>query len=103
MSKPLTLLAVLLPLLAAACAETPQRESLGQFVDSSVITANVKAKLFDDPVTHGFKIHVETYKGVVQLSGFVSSAKEKQRAEALARSVAGVRAVKNSLVIKSRK
>ena len=46
---------------------------------------------------------METYKGVVQLSGFVSSAKEKQRAEALARSVAGVHAVKNSLVIKPRK
>ncbi|MEJ2507994.1 MAG: BON domain-containing protein [Gammaproteobacteria bacterium] len=93
-------LSALLGLSAVACTSTPTQESTGQYIDSSVITSKVKTKLFEDSVTTGFDISVKTYKGVVQLSGFVDNASQKRRAEALARSVAGVRDVKNDLVIK---
>ena len=89
-------------LLLAGCAGSPEKESFGEYMDGSVVTTKVKTKLFDDPVTSGFDISVETYKGVVQLSGFVSSVKEKQRAEEIARSVEGVRAVKNNITLKPR-
>jgi osmotically-inducible protein OsmY len=60
----------------------------------------VKAALIEDPLTKAIEINVETFKGVVQLSGFVSSQAAANRAEALARGVAGVRSVKNDMRIK---
>ena len=84
------------------CTSTPERESMGEYIDSGVITTSVKSKLFGDPLVKGFEISVETYKGVVQLSGFVSTLKEKQQAEKLARQVEGVKAVKNNITIKPR-
>lgn len=86
----------------AACTSTPERESFGEYIDNSVVTTSVKSKLFSDPLVKGFEISVETYKGVVQLSGFVSTLEEKQQAEKLARQVNGVRAVKNNIIIKPR-
>jgi len=94
-----------LPLIAVAwvliigCSSTPNQESTGEFFDSSLITAKVKTKLIDDPVTSGFRIKVNTYKGQVQLSGFVDTPQEKQRAGLIARQVPGVTAVINDLVV----
>lgn len=75
-------------------------ESAGQFVDSSVITTKVKAALLDDPSLKSFQISVETFKDVVQLSGFVDSAKAARRAGEVAGGVKGVRSVRNDLIVK---
>ena len=82
------------------CASTPTRESSGQYVDDSVITSKVKAAILDDSSLKVFQISVETFKGVVQLSGFVDSAKTATYAGVVAGRVAGVKSVKNSLVVK---
>jgi len=84
----------------AGCAATHTKESTGEYFDDSVITTKVKAEIFDDPMLKVFQINVETFKGEVQLSGFVNSSRASARAVAVARSVKGVTAVKNSLVIK---
>ena len=65
-----------------------------------MITTRVKTKLFQDPITKGFDISVATFKDEVQLSGYVDSQAQKERAELLARSVPGVRSVKNDLMVK---
>lgn len=93
---------ILLVALAAGCASTARQESFGEFVDSSVITTKIKTKLFDHPLTRGEGIKVVTYKGVVELKGEVSSRKVKREADQIARSVEGVRQVKNLLVIRAR-
>lgn len=82
------------------CAPTAQREGTGQYIDDTVITGKVKAVIFDDPITKASEINVETFKGVVQLSGFVSSQTAANRAVELARGVAGVKSVKNDMRIK---
>ena len=84
----------------AGCAATPTQSSTGQFVDDSVITTKVKAKLFDDLALKGFEIKVETFKGVVQLSGFVSSQVNIDRATDVAGHVAGVVSVQNNMQLK---
>jgi len=83
----------------AACAGTPNIESTGEFIDNSLITAKIKSKLVDDPLTGLFRIKVITFKGIVQLSGFVNSGNERQRAEEIAYSVSGVKKVENSLLV----
>jgi len=100
-----TILSILLAALLTlnfGCTSTPNRESTGQFFDSSMVTATIKARLIDDPITGGFRIKVTTYKGEVQLSGFVNTALEKKRATLIAQQVAGVSRVINNMVIKSR-
>ena len=82
------------------CASTSQQEGTGQYIDDTVITAKVKAALIEDPLTKAIEINVETFKGVVQLSGFVTSQAASNRAVELARGVAGVRSVKNDMRIK---
>jgi osmotically-inducible protein OsmY len=82
------------------CAGTQHKESTGEYVDDSVITTKVKARIFDDPMLKVFQIKVETFKGDVQLSGFVNSAVASARAVEVTKSVKGVVSVKNSLVIK---
>jgi osmotically-inducible protein OsmY len=82
------------------CASTPTRESSGQYVDDSSITTRVKAAIFDDPSLKVLQINVETFKGEVQLSGFVDSAQNVRRAGEVARGVRGVRSVKNDLIVK---
>ena len=82
------------------CASTPTRESSGQYVDDSVITTKVKAAIFNDPALKVFQINVETFKGEVQLSGFVDSAQSAAKAGEVARSVKGVVSVKNNLIVK---
>ena len=93
---------VLLMLIAtfAACASTRTQESAGEYVDDSVITTKVKAELAGDDFFKSFEISVETFKGVVQLSGFVNSQQAVDKAGQIARRVNGVTSVKNNLVVK---
>jgi osmotically-inducible protein OsmY len=93
---------VLLVLVAflAACASTRTQESTGEYVDDSVITTKVKSLLAADDFLKSFKIGVETYKGVVQLSGFVNTQKAVDKAVEITRSVKGVTSIKNDLVVK---
>lgn len=84
----------------AGCAATPTRESTGEYIDDTAITAKVKAKLLEDKQTSALAIKVVTYKGVVQLSGFANSVAEKMRAEELAESVPGVKSVQNDVSVK---
>ena len=86
--------------LATGCASTPSQSSTGEVIDDSVITTKVKAAIFNDPILKTAEISVETVKGVVQLSGFVSDPKEVAQAGKVARSVGGVSSVKNDLVKK---
>ena len=82
------------------CAATQTSESTGQYVDDSVITTRVKTAIFGDPELKTMQIGVETYKGEVQLSGFVNSPESLRRAGEIARSVNGVKSVRNSLIVK---
>ena len=82
------------------CTTTPKRESAGQYVDDSVITTKVKAAIFDEMALKTFQINVKTFQGVVQLSGFVDSAENARKAGEIARSVTGVKEVKNDLIAK---
>jgi len=82
------------------CASTPTREGTGEYVDDSAITAKVKAAIFNEPSLKVFQINVETFKGDVQLSGFVDSSQSATKAGEVARSVKGVRSVKNNLIVK---
>ena len=93
---------VLLMLIAtfAACASTRTHESTGEYVDDSVITTKVKAKLADDDFFKSFQISVETYKGIVQLSGFVNSQQAVNKASEIVRTVQGVKSEKNDLIVK---
>jgi len=84
-----------------ACAATPTNESTGQFVDSSAITTKVKSALVQTPGLNAAAISVKTYKGVVQLSGFVDSQDQAQLAAQTAKQVPGVKSVKNNLVVKT--
>ena len=84
----------------AACAATSKQESTGDYVDDSVITTKIKSRLAADDFLKSFQISVETYKGTVQLSGFVNSEQASNKAVEIANSVEGVRSVKNSLVVK---
>jgi osmotically-inducible protein OsmY len=93
---------VLLVLIAslAGCASTPTQSSTGEYVDDSVITTKVKSLLAGDDFLKSFQIGVETYKGVVQLSGFVNSQKAVDKAIEITRGVAGVKSIKNDLIVK---
>jgi osmotically-inducible protein OsmY len=84
----------------AACASTRTRESTGEYVDDSVITTKVKSLLANDDFFKSFQISVETYKGTVQLSGFVDSQQAVNKAAEIVRSVQGVKSVKNNLIVK---
>ena|SRR5207248_7761605 len=90
-------------LFLAACAATPTTESTGEYVDDSTITAKVKTALLQDPEVSGLAINVDTFKGTVQLSGFANNERERQRAATLARSVAGVQSVQNSIQLKRKR
>jgi osmotically-inducible protein OsmY len=86
--------------LFAACASSPTRESTGEYVDDSAITAKVKAAIAKESTLAGYQVSVETYKGIVQLSGFVDSEKSRSKAGEVAAGVKGVKSVKNNLVVK---
>jgi osmotically-inducible protein OsmY len=82
------------------CAPTETRQAPGEYVDDSVITTKVKTAIFNDPDLKVMEINVETFRGVVQLSGFVSSQAAANRAVQVAYGVGGVRSVKNDMRIK---
>ncbi len=84
----------------AGCESTPKQEGTGEYIDDSVITTKVKTALVNDPVTKATEINVETFKGVVQLSGFVSTQAAINRAVELARGVSGVKSVRNDMRLK---
>lgn len=86
---------------ATGCASTATQSSLGEVVDDSVITTKVKAAFVEDKAVSALNINVETFKGTVQLSGFANNLNEMSRAVDLARSVKGVRAVKNDIRLKA--
>ena len=79
------------------CASTSKQESTGQYVDDTVITTKVKAAILADPATKVLQVNVETYKGAVQLSGFVESQAVASRAVEVTRGVEGVTSVKNDM------
>ncbi|MBK8063446.1 MAG: BON domain-containing protein [Betaproteobacteria bacterium] len=81
----------------AGCASTSTQEGTGEYIDDSVITTKVKAAIFNEPTLKSAEINVETYKGSVQLSGFVSTQYNINRAAELARSVSGVTRVRNDM------
>ena len=87
-------------MLAAGCAATRTQESTGPYIDDSTITTKVKKAIFDEPSLKVSQISVETYKSVVQLSGFVDSSAQIGTAGSIARSVEGVSSVKNDLRLK---
>jgi osmotically-inducible protein OsmY len=85
---------------ATGCASTAKHEGTGEYLDDSVITTKVKAALFDEPNLRSGQINVETFKGVVQLSGFVGTREDINRAVEIARGVKGVVSVKNDMRLK---
>jgi hyperosmotically inducible protein len=93
-------LVLLMLITLVACSSTRTHESTGEYVDDSVITTKVKSLLAEDDFFKSFQISVETYKGTVQLSGFVNSQQAVDKAGQIARSVQGVKSVKNNLIVK---
>ena len=82
---------------ALGCAPTSAREGTGEYVDDTVITTRVKAAIFNEPSLKVFYINVETYRNVVQLSGFVSTGANMDKAVHLANAVKGVSSVRNDM------
>jgi len=95
-----TLIAALMLTTVVGCASTPTQESTGQYVDDTVITTNVKAAILNEPSLKVAEINVETFKGVVQLSGFVRSEDNIATAIRVTRRVKGVKAVTNDMRLK---
>jgi len=95
-----SLAGILFVAVALGCASTAKQEGPGEYIDDTVITTKVKAAILDEPTLKSAEINVETFKGVVQLSGFVSSQAAENTAVAVARKVAGVKSVKNDMRLK---
>ena len=85
-----------------ACAGTPTQSSTGEWIDDRSITARVKTAMIKDNEVHARNVEVETFKGKVQLSGFVDNPSQKERAAQLASTVPGVKSVHNEIVVKDR-
>jgi osmotically-inducible protein OsmY len=92
--------ATLLLAAAVGCAPSPTREGAGEYVDDSVITTREKTAIFKEPGLNSAEINVETFKGTVQLSGFVKGDGDRTRAGELTRQVKGVQSVKNDIRLK---
>ena len=107
MKLPITTLATLLALGAGAatfstgCAGSATRESTGEYIDDATTTTKVKAAFVKDPLVKALDVKVDTFKGTVQLSGFVDTAEQKARAEQLAAGIQGVSGVKNNITLKT--
>lgn len=84
----------------AGCASTPTSAGTGEYIDDTVITAKVKASIFNEPTLKAGEINVETFKGDVQLSGFVAQPADADKAVEIARGVKGVTSVKNDIRVK---
>lgn len=100
-SKTLTAAMLAITLVSAVgCASSAKQSGTGEYVDDTVITTKVKAAIFNEPTLKSAEINVETFKGVVQMSGFVNSQADINKAVSLARSVDGVVSVKNDMRLK---
>ncbi len=86
--------------LLIGCAATPKKEGTGEYIDDSVITTKVKVAIFHNPALKSSEINVETFKGIVQLSGFVGEQADIKEAGGIAQSIKGVASVKNDLRVK---
>ena len=94
-----TFLAILLVSLLG-CASTATQEGTGEYLDSTVITTKAKAAIFNEPTLKSLEINVETFKGVVQLSGFVNSQADIDKAVEIVQKIKGVKSVKNDMKLK---
>ncbi|MEI8304447.1 MAG: BON domain-containing protein [Burkholderiales bacterium] len=92
----------LLVVTLVGCASTGTQEGTGEYLDDSWITTRVKAAIFNEPDLKSAEINVETFKGEVQLSGFVGSEKDIVRAISLTRDIKGVKGVRNDMRVKGR-
>jgi osmotically-inducible protein OsmY len=95
-----TLFSTLVLMATLGCASTRTHEGTGEYVDDSVITTKVKAAIFNEPGLRVSEVQVETFKGVVQLSGFVSSRADIKDAVRVASAVSGVKSVTNDMQLK---
>lgn len=91
------LLTALMAVCLVGCTSTPVQQSAEEAIEDGVVTAKVRAALTEDPVTGGHAIKVETFKGTVQLSGYVETPEARNRALKVARSVGGVKQVRDAL------
>jgi osmotically-inducible protein OsmY len=91
---------VLALMVVVSCASTPKQEGMGEYVDDSVLTTKVKAAILNDPSLSSAEINVESFKGKVQLSGFVKSRADIAKAIEVTRAVNGVWIVKNDMQLK---
>ena len=91
---------ILFVAITLGCASTAKQEGTGEYVDDTVITSKVKAAILNEPTLKSAEINVETFKGVVQLSGFVTSQAAESKAIEVARTVGGVKSVKNDMRVK---
>jgi osmotically-inducible protein OsmY len=82
------------------CASTAKTEGTGEYFDDTALTSKVKAAVFNEPSLKSAEINVETFKGVVQLSGFVTSQAAANKAVEVARGVSGVKSVSNKMQVK---
>jgi hypothetical protein len=94
------LILVMLVTIFSACATRPILENTGDFIDDSVITTKIKSQIAGDSILKAFQISVETFRGTVQLSGFVNSQRDVDSATQIANNVKGVRSVRNNLMVK---
>lgn len=97
----LVLLTGSLAFVQVGCSSTATRQSTGEYIDDATITTKVKAKFVKDDTVKALQVNVETFKGVVQLSGFVDNGIQKARAEQIARGTSGVIDVKNNITVKT--
>ena len=86
--------------LSTGCAGSATRESTGEYLDDATITTKVKGAFIKDPLVKALDVKVDTFKGTVQLSGFVDTAEQKTRAEQIAAGITGVTSVKNNITLK---
>lgn len=94
------LLTLFLLTVIVSCADNTKHESTGEYLDDTVLTTKIKSTFLGDSRLKMLDINVKSYKGTVQLSGFIDTQKEADRAVQLARTIKGVKAVNNSLIIK---
>ncbi|ABA56808.1 periplasmic or secreted lipoprotein [Nitrosococcus oceani ATCC 19707] len=93
------MLIVFMAVLMLGCADSP-KQSAGGYVDDAWITSKVKSSLLSDPLVSGTDVEVNTYQGVVQLSGFVATEEQSEEAERITRSIKGVKDVENKITVK---
>lgn len=96
----ITGLVIMLLIVNVGCSATSTRESTGEYFDDALITTKVKAAILEEKELKVAEVNVETFKGVVQLSGFVNSQSDINKAASIARNIKGVKSVKNDMRIK---